>query len=173
MNDPLTALLFFLPAGLANMAPVLANKIPVWNRWNTPMDFGNKLHKTRIFGANKTWRGLTSGIVLGAIIALPLFNALDLELIRGNYLLLGGAMGGGALLGDAIESFFKRQAAIPAGNSWFPFDQLDYIVGGILCSLPFITLPLANYAVIIAVYFGLHILVSYIGFLLKLKDKPI
>jgi hypothetical protein len=34
------ALWFFLPAGVANAAPVFANKIPVLNRWKTPMDFG-------------------------------------------------------------------------------------------------------------------------------------
>ncbi len=173
MNDLLTVLLFFLPAGLSNMAPVLGNKIPGWNHWGTPLDFGVTFRGTRIFGPNKTWRGLVGGTLLSALVGYILFNLLGLQLSRGNYLLLGAAMGFGALFGDAVESFFKRQVGVAAGNSWFPFDQVDYIVGGLLFSLPFIRFSAGEYVAIFATYFGLHLAVSYVGYLLHLKDKPI
>lgn len=44
---------FFLPAGLSNMAPVLINKVPVINRWNTPLDFGKSYKGERILGKTK------------------------------------------------------------------------------------------------------------------------
>jgi len=40
----------------------------------------------------------------------------------------------GALLGDMMESFFKRRIGRDRGQDWIPFDQLDFIVGAlVLC----------------------------------------
>ena len=64
----LFALWFFLPAGVANMAPVFADKIPALRNWTLPLDFGHKFHGKRIFGDNKTWRGLLLGIVLSTVV---------------------------------------------------------------------------------------------------------
>lgn len=164
---------FFLPAGLSNMAPVLGNKIPGWNKWKTPLDLGKTYKGQRIFGANKSWRGLTSGVVLSGLVGWLAFPHIDLTLTFGNYVLLGGVSGAGALVGDAVESFFKRRAGVKPGHSWFPWDQLDYIIGGLLFSLPFVRLALLDYGLIFVLYFGLHLLSSYVGFLLKLKERPI
>lgn len=168
----------FLPAGVANMAPVLANKIPVLNQWKTPLDFGKKYQGKRIFGDNKTWRGLITGVVFAGLVAL-LIQWLFVDrydvLIHMHWLsfLIGAWMGAGALLGDAVESFFKRQHNVSSGESWFPFDQTDYIIGGLLFVLPFLRLRPIDYVAIFVMYFGLHLIVSYIGYLLHLKDKPI
>jgi CDP-2,3-bis-(O-geranylgeranyl)-sn-glycerol synthase len=35
----------------------------------------------------------------------------------------------GALLGDIIESFFKRRVGRKRGEDWIPFDQIDFILG--------------------------------------------
>ena len=35
----------------------------------------------------------------------------------------------GALLGDIVESFFKRRVGRKRGENWIPFDQLDFILG--------------------------------------------
>ncbi len=172
-HDFWLAFWFFLPAGLANMAPVLASKLPVISRWKTPLDGAKKFRGHRVLGDNKTWRGLCSGAVLAAALGWPIFAWLGLSLDRGNYLLLGAAMGIGALLGDAVESFFKRQFQVAPGDSWFPFDQIDYIIGGLLASLLFVRLPWNIYILVTVLYFGLHLTVSYIGFLLHFKDKPI
>jgi CDP-2,3-bis-(O-geranylgeranyl)-sn-glycerol synthase len=90
-----------------------------------------------------------------------------------SHFIIGLSLGFGALLGDAIESFFKRQIGIPSGNSWLVFDQIDYVVGAILFSLPFVQLHTIDYIIVIATYFSLHFVVSYIGYLLGFKDKPI
>ncbi len=173
MKNLWLAFLFFLPAGLSNMAPVLGNKIPGIKDWRPSMDFGKSYRGQRIFGDNKSWRGLISGGIVGALTSWLVFPHTDLSLDSGNYILLGAALGVGALVGDAVESFFKRQAKVKPGSSWFPWDQLDYIIGGILFSLPFVVLSLSHYLFIFILYFGLHLLVSYVGYLLKFKDKPI
>ncbi|RTK94178.1 CDP-archaeol synthase [Candidatus Saccharibacteria bacterium] len=174
MNHFLFALLFFLPAGFANAAPPIANKIPLLNRWKTPIDFGNTVRGKRALGKNKTWRGLVFGTLIGGVSAWLLFphiggdTGTDIE-----HFLIGSSIGFGALLGDAIESFFKRQRGIASGNAWLGFDQLDYVVGAILFSLPFIRFSLAEYAVVVVTFLGLHFVVSYFGYLLGFKDKPI
>jgi CDP-2,3-bis-(O-geranylgeranyl)-sn-glycerol synthase len=86
---------------------------------------------------------------------------------------MGASMGFGALAGDAIKSFFKRQMSVPSGESWFPFDQIDYIVGGLIMSVPFVQLKLSEYIIISIVWFVIHPIATFIGWLLKLKDSPI
>ena len=46
-------------------------------------------------------------------------------------------------------------------------------MGALLFSVPFIRLAGIDYVLIILTYFVLHFIVSYIGYLLGLKDKPI
>ncbi len=167
------AVLFFLPAGAGNMAPVLVAKMPVLSKWKTPIDFGKSWRGIRIFGNNKTWRGLASGTLAGAFVALVFqqTNLYDTSLLQTA--LMGAALGFGALVGDAVESFFKRRLRIESGNSWFPFDQTDYIIGGLLFVAPLKHLELRDVITIFISYFLLHLLSSYIGYLLKFKSKPI
>lgn len=174
MNHYLFALLFFLPAGVANAAPPVANKIPLLNRWKTPIDFGTTVRGKRTLGKNKTWRGLLFGTLLGGVTSWLLYPHLGTD--TGNTLehfLIGCALGMGALLGDALESFAKRQKGIESGNSWLGFDQLDYVLGAILFSLPFIRLQFTEYVVVVAVFLVLHFIVSYISYHLGFKDKPV
>ena len=157
------------------MAPVLANKVPNLNRWTTPLDFGMSYKGKRILGDNKTCRGLVSGIFLGGLVAA--LEGTYLFRVDTKYLyiwiLAGMLMGFGALMGDAVESFFKRRSGRNPGQTWFPYDQTDYIIGGLVVMLPFIGLNWGLIIRIFVLYFGLHLLLAYIGFLLGLKDKPI
>lgn len=160
----------FLPAGVANMSPVLANHIPGLKRWDAPI---NK----RWLGSNKRWRGLVVGTLMGSLVAViefAVFSQFIFSVRTAMVVAVGGAlMGLGALVGDAIESFFKRRVGVKPGHSWFPFDQIDYIIGGLLFSYPIVGWPLDLAATIFGLYFGLHLIVSYIGYLLGLKNKPI
>lgn len=172
-----TAFWVFLPAGVANMTPPITNKIPGLNKWNTPLDLGMTWRGKRLLGANKTWRGVICGTVAAAITCLVQILVLLQENITLNHaifaLAAGTMLGIGALLGDALESFLKRQANIPSGNAWFPFDQLDYIAGGLIISYPLLMLPKELMLWIVFIYFGLHLAVSYIGYLIGFKDKAI
>lgn len=176
------ALWFFAPAGIANATPIFAKKIPYLRSWETPIDFGKSFKGKRILGDNKTWRGFCFGVIIaGLVFFIQKYLYIHSDLINGLVDLdysnlsvwLGILLGIGALLGDAIESFFKRQLGVPSGEAWFPFDQIDYIVGGILLSSLIITLTPIQNTTILLVWFGLHLVSSYIGYLLGLKEKPI
>lgn len=174
MDFIIAAFLFFLPAGVANASPVFANRIPWLRSWKTPLDFGKSWRGKRIFGANKTWRGWTFGTLMGGVTSLLVNyfyipNAYDARYI----FLVGAVLGAGALTGDAVESFLKRQRGVPPGKSWFPFDQIDYIIGGLIFVYPLTLIPLILMTAILILYFGLHLLVSYIGYLTGFKSHPI
>lgn len=165
------------------MSPVLANKVPLLNRWETALDFGKSYRGKRIFGDNKTWRGLVMGMIAASVIiavqkyyfshSLWILEHSAFDYRPTHIWLLGPLFGIGALLGDAVESFIKRQINIRSGDSWYPFDQLDYIVGGLVFAAPIVVLtPRLAFYVFVA-YFGLHLVTSYLGYLLHLKDKPI
>lgn len=173
LETALTALLLFLPAGLANMTPIFASRLPLLRHWKQPLDFGASYRGKPVFGKNKTWRGLITGTLMAALLGYVLSQTLLQDYDSRQYTLMAGCMGFGALLGDAIESFFKRMRGIQSGQPWFPFDQTDYIIGGLLLSAPFGILSVGMMAWIFVLYFGLHLVSSYIGYLLGLKELPI
>jgi len=182
-NSILLALWFFLPAGLANATPVFAKRIPLLKKLEYPIDFYKTYKGIRIFGDHKTMRGLITGIVIAILTAgiqqaiynnsPELRNALGFDFSSINFFVYGFLAGFGALIGDAIKSFFKRRVNIKPGATWFPFDQIDYIIGGIVFLIPLIRLSFIDYLITFIVWFAMHLISTYIGFLLKLKDKPI
>lgn len=182
MNVIWFAFLFFLPAGVANMMPVLANKIPILNQFKTPLDFGSSWHGKRIFGNNKTWRGVLFGSFVAGLTAVVVhifvpslytYVSPNIPITNLNVFLIGVVLGFGALLGDTVESFFKRRNGVKAGESWFPFDQIDYILGGLLLVSLLVRLSPLQSGVIFVLYFGLHLLTAYLGYKFGLKDQPI
>lgn len=180
-QDFIVVIWILLSVGAANMAPMFAARLPKLKNWNMPLDF-NKTYKGKpIFGKNKTWRGLLSGVVVAIIVLLLqqiLLSITESDITIGNKdftdyspILLGALLGAGALLGDAIESFLKRRVGIAPGKSWFPFDQIDYIIGAALLSYLIMPLTAAQYILMIAVGFLLHLIATTIGYLLHLKEN--
>lgn len=184
LQDILFALWFLLPAAVANMAPILTAAIPAFKHWNAPLDGGRTFRGVAIFGSHKTWRGLISGIVL-ATLTLYLQQVLVAHtnwtsFITGSLryetlptLILGPLFALGALGGDAVESFFKRQRGIKSGGTWVPFDQIDYIIGAIIASLPIFIATPSQYFWMLLIWFVMHLVFSYAGWLMKLKKQPI
>jgi len=78
-------------------------------------------------------------------------------------------MGAGALVGDLIKSFFKRKLKIDEGNAWFPFDQIDWIIGAYVFSFPLFNL----YELVFLLMTGivLHIIANFIAVRFGLKNS--
>src|SRR6266567_6211029 len=173
LKELLFAIWFFLPAGIANATPVFTAKISALHRWSYPMDFNKTYHGIRIFGSHKTWRGFISGVIM-ATVTLGLQQLLVVHFGWAQHLtsqvdyahlptlVLGPLFAIGALGGDAIESFFKRQRKIPPGHGWFPFDQTDYIIGGAIATSPLVQLSLREYALLIIFWFIAQLVTVYI-----------
>lgn len=184
LKEFLFTIWFFLPAGAANVTPILVTAIPVLKRFDAPIDCGLMFRGKRVLGNHKTWRGLISGI-LAATVAFWLQQLLvghvgwvaDLssaaDYLALPTLIVGPLFGLGALGGDAVESFFKRQRGVAPGRGWFPFDQTDYIIGGALLTAPFIQLGFWQYVMLVITWLVVHVVASYIGYLSGLKERPI
>lgn len=168
----LQALYFFLPAYVANMAPVFAHAL------HLP---GEQPISARYFGEHKTVRGFVAGVV-AALAVLFLQKVLyetgytfvqDISLL--NYsaismLLYGFAFGAGAIGGDVLKSFFKRRLGRAPGTPWVPFDQLDFVLGALVCVYPLYQLGLQFIVVLVVVTPFLHVLTNFVGYYLKLKQ---
>jgi CDP-2,3-bis-(O-geranylgeranyl)-sn-glycerol synthase len=124
-----------IPAYIANASALLIGG-------GTPIDFG-KTYKDgkRILGDGKTWRGLFVGTFVGVTAGFGLSVAAKYAALYEFPINLSDFTGFpmmiplifsicfGALLGDIIESFFKRRVGKDRGEDWIPFDQLDFIIG--------------------------------------------
>ena len=186
MSDILFAIWFFLPAGVANVVPILVAPLPIIRGWNYPMDFHKTFKGKRILGDHKTWRGFIAGVIAAVFVFwlqqylagnIAIFESFvaahNVDYVALPTLIVGALFGIGALGGDAVESFFKRQRGTKPGDGWFPWDQTDYIIGGAIATAAFIRLSVLQYIWLILLWLIIHIVASYIGWLLKLKDKPL
>lgn len=167
---------FILPVYLANMAPVIFKWLPIFNY---PLDHKKSFRGERLFGEHKTYRGLVLGALTGVLIVFLqhkyFINFKNIELMPyGDFsnqkiILIGICFGAGALLGDLIKSFFKRRLKIKDGHSWFPFDQLDLVIGALVAVSPFYTLPITNLVTVLLITPVLHFVTNVFAYLIGLK----
>lgn len=155
----------FLPAGVANMAPVLFK----WIKFlDFPVDFNKKFLGKRVLGDHKTFRGVFFGTLMAIITAY-------IENIMGvfdyNPFILGFLLGFGALFGDMVKSFFKRQLNIAPGKMFIPFDQIDWILGSGLFALFYIDLTWKVFLTALVMFGVLHPLINLLGYALKIKKS--
>lgn len=183
-QDILFAIWFLLPAALANAAPIFAAALPGLKKFDAPMDGGKKWRGHELLGPHKTWRGIIAGCIVSTLVLWmqveliaqfewAQYMADGVEYSKLPILVLGPLFALGALGGDAVESFFKRQKNIKSGGKWIPFDQLDYIIGSVLVSLFFVILRPQQYVFIFIIWFVMHVVASFIGYKLGLKKDPI
>lgn len=172
----LPTLYFFVPAYLANIAPVLARGH--FEFLAAPIDAGGSFRGKRLLGDHKTWRGIVAGVVVGtATFALQvlayragLLRSLALLDYSQAGMLPGFLLGLGTGVGDAVKSFFKRRIGIAAGHTWIGFDQLDFLAGAWLFVALVYAPPLVATVAIAPIVFVGSIAVTVTGYWLGLKE---
>lgn len=184
MSDILFALWFFVPVATANMSPVVAARIPAFQRLGIPLDGGRTFRGKPILGPNKTWRGLLCGVGV-ATLTLAVQQAIvartgwfDSFANQVNYatlptLILGPLFAIGTLGGDACKSFIKRQLNVVAGRPWPFFDQVGEILGAALITAPFVAFGVAQYLWVIVIWVVVDLGVSMLSYLAGWKERPV
>jgi CDP-2,3-bis-(O-geranylgeranyl)-sn-glycerol synthase len=132
------------------------------------MDFGKKLSDGRpLFGKNKTFRGFFVGLAVGTAAGLAESLAFNYHIMFGFLLSLG------ALFGDLAAAFVKRRLAIPPGGLLPVVDQLDFIIGAILFSLP-LSMPWSwqLFVTVLIITPPIHLLTNFFAYKLRLKSNP-
>ena len=176
----ISTLYLFLPAYVANMAPVVATKVNIFPRLNIPLDGSNKDTAHPLFGVNKTYRGFVTGILASIGVAFlqllirrngagKLFT--EFPYTYENFLLWGLALGVGALTGDLVKSYFKRRLKIPSGHRWLPWDQLDMVIGGIIFGFVLYRFAWQQVVVLLVVSPLLILIVNLVSYWLKIKKE--
>jgi CDP-2,3-bis-(O-geranylgeranyl)-sn-glycerol synthase len=154
------ALKFIFPAYCANGAPVLAGG-------GLPMDFGkNFVDGKRVFGSNKTFRGFFFGLAVGVGVGLIEWMLFDYPLL---FSLLSPL---GALLGDLTAAFLKRRLNIAPGGLLPIIDQVDFVVGALVFSLPLGIIYWELAVAVLIITLPIHLLTNFGAYKLKLKKNP-
>lgn len=176
----LSAMWFLFPAGIANMTPVFAMRI--FPAWEYPLDGFATFRGMRVLGDHKTVRGMLTAGLMGEVAYLiqnyaVTHSSFFASISWVSYIdlpwYIGFCFGFGAIFGDAIKSFIKRQYDIRPGQPWIPFDQSDWILGMLLATLPWIQLPFVSMVITLSVGIVLHLLTKVIGKLLHLNTTYI
>ncbi|MBD3263305.1 CDP-2,3-bis-(O-geranylgeranyl)-sn-glycerol synthase [Candidatus Woesearchaeota archaeon] len=147
----LSAIIFILPAYIANSTPVIAGKL--LGKYNAPIS-------KKILGKGKTWGGLIFGLLAGTLAGYFL-----------NALYLGFLLSLGALLGDIIGSFIKRRFGLKRGTAVPLLDQYDFLIIALAFASYIKTPTLIQLIIILILTPLLHISTNFIAFTLKLKKE--
>ena len=149
-----STLWYVLPAWIANATPVVFGG-------GKPLDMGLKVRGKRLFGDNKTIKGTLSGLIAGFLIGVA-----QLEPLRGALLTVG------AVPGDLLGSFTKRQLGLKPGDPAPLLDQLDFILGALLFASVYAPPPKCVFITAILLTLVAHLLSNLGAYALGLKSKP-
>jgi CDP-2,3-bis-(O-geranylgeranyl)-sn-glycerol synthase len=153
-------LVYILPAYAANGAPVIFGG-------GRPLDLGKRFGKKRIFGNSKSIRGAIAGLIAGIMVGIAESQVFP-------YLLyISIALALGAIFGDLLGSFIKRQAGMKPGTTVPFLDQYGFFVFALLFALPFGNLPtLYGFLFLLLLTGPLHLIANICANKLKLKKVP-
>lgn len=191
-SDPLAVALLIVMAFIASgIFHVLWLRHPWSLPLKVPLDGGLRYRGKRIFGDNKTVRGLvviipaTALSFLGIGLLRPCFPAWFAEgiwpLTPLTYATAGILAGFGFMAGELPNSFIKRQCGISPGGRprrmiWRILtsvtDRIDSILGVLLMLSLLVPVPWQTWAYLLLIGPGVHLLFSAWLFRLRVKARP-
>lgn len=155
-----------------------------------PVDAGLTCRGKRLFGANKTIRGIVA-VGAGASLLFGI-QTHSLHLIREirlvelfdyshvNGWILGFVMGVSAMLSELPNSFLKRQLNAPPGGTppdavsrlfFLVVDQIDLLCGVWLVLFSVVRITITRIALSIIIVFTIHQIVTQIGYALGIQSR--
>ena len=178
-------------AGIINS--IFCSKIKAFDLLKKPIDFNkNFIDKKRIFGDNKTWKGLFGYIFFNSIICVLLgllfnmFNINNLNFFYINHpntieynLLIGFLLGLFYALFELPNSFLKRRLNITPGKTIKGFkkvffiilDQADSIFGVALVVWMFYPLGIKKYILYIIIGTITHLIINMLLYFAHLRKN--
>jgi CDP-2,3-bis-(O-geranylgeranyl)-sn-glycerol synthase len=189
--DPAACTLFLLAAfSLAGVAQSAWLRSKVSNYFTAPLDGGATFRGRRVFGDNKTWKGL---VVMVPAVGIAFWAlAAGMELLRPEsldnlwplaplgYFVLGCWAGLGFMLGELPNSFVKRQADILPGTqpqtaalraASFVVDRTDSVLGALIALALVVEVPWLAWVGILLAGPLIHWLFNVLLVLLGVKAK--
>jgi len=157
-------LLFLLPLYLTNsLAVIFSGK--------TPLDFNILfIDEKPLLGKGKTIRGTIGAIIFTVLLCVPVSYFANFYFP--NYIFISFILSLGAIFGDLAESFIKRRLNMPPGKELFPWDQIDFLIGGLIFGIQFYIPSIFELIFMFALTLILHRVTNIVAFKLKLKRVP-
>lgn len=175
-----TYIYFYLPGAMANIGANIGRFIPGFRNMTTPVDGGMKLNGIRLIGDHKKMGSFIFGVLFGTLVGilktlyldryLPEFLLLHLDVTQN--ILMYALISFGALSGDLVKSFIKRQLRRPEHSPWIPFDEIDHTTISLLLAKIFFPIAWGDILRIIVLIFFLHLATNVVGYLIKVKEVP-
>lgn len=179
----LLALKLFAPLLLGLAVHGLCIRTGALKGLTRPIDAGGTFRGRRLFGENKTYRGVVA-VALGTGLGYALqsarggFVGTPLH-ATGTAVLCGLLMGAGAMLAELPNSFLKRQLGIAPGTQpsgargalFHVLDQVDLALGAWLVLAWFVPVTLATVLWSLVFLVLAHPLVSLAGFGLGMRTS--
>ena len=181
------------------LGPILAGvvnsifcKLNIFKSLKKPLDFNKKIKGKRIFGDNKTWKGLLGYIFFNIIFMVLvgiIYKALNIEHLNFFYInhkntlayniLVGALLGLFYALFELPNSFMKRRLDIKPGKTikgpkkyFFIFlDQADSVFGVALVVWMFYPIGIKVYLLYILVGAVTHLVINMLLYLLHLRKN--
>jgi CDP-diacylglycerol--serine O-phosphatidyltransferase len=129
----------------------------------------------RLFGKNKTWRGMLLVPIVNAVVTL-FFNAFRFHFPETRALAIGLLLGLAYVLFELPNSYLKRRVGIPPGGTatkrrwlFMLLDKIDSTFGVVLFSYFLLPLALLPAIVLFVSAFTIHVLFSWGLVQVKLK----
>lgn len=167
-------------------------KLNILSSLKKPLDFNKKINGKRIFGDNKTWKGLIGYIILNIIFMVLvglIYKSCKIEELNFFYInhnntilyniLVGFLLGLFYALFELPNSFMKRRLDISPGKTvtgpkkiFFIFlDQADSIIGIVLVVWMFYPLGIKVFLLYILIGAITHLLINMLLYVLHLRKN--
>lgn len=148
--------------GVANGMPIMATEL-LQDRFRLPLDCGLILPDSEpLFGASKTFRGIILSVLCtsGAAVLLHMDWS------------TGAIIGATSMLGDLFSSFIKRRLHLPPHAQAFGLDQIPEALLPLLVVKAQFNLTILHIAGLMLAFVVLEVVLSWILFRLKIRDRP-
>ena len=122
------------------------------------------LEKTRL--SEGSFLGLAIGIFVGVVESLVFSYPFPFSVLFSVLSPLG------ALLGDLAAAFLKRRLGIAPGGLLPIVDQIDFVVGALLFSLPLAIIYWELAVAVLVITPPIHLFTNFLAYKLKLKKNP-
>lgn len=181
--EVLRVLWLALPVVVAAVVHIVVIRLKLFEFLKKPIDRGKTYKGKRLFGDNKTWRGVVVYTLVSMAAAVPqsVWRIPSVECEGLDYstwesaLLIGFLLGLGFALGELPNSFWKRQRGIGAGERgpvlFVILDQVDSLIGCLLLLCFVWVPPPLTWALVLILCTVLHMVVNGVFVLVGLKES--
>jgi hypothetical protein len=171
----------FAPLLAATALSAIVLRFDLWRTLRCPIDAHHSWRGLRLFGDNKTWRGVvvdilgcTIGVAIQWMIGDRVGRIAVVDYTENSSILLGVVMGVGVAVGELPNSFVKRRLRIAPGATgpgwkravFYVWDQIDLLTGAWPLVAIWVTPTWCFVVASVALVLTVHPLLSLAGYII-------